>query len=492
MQNNPIINDGLNQLHQPSGMPVPNQPLIDIHPTGQPGNIVINMNQGMNQGVMNPVNHVNQPIMDDGNLNENSAIQENQTVDNIDLNEDTKTPSPSPQDSSSFDQEIEPLQESDMISEENSIPKIKYIDDDLLSKNLNLYMNTERIPIYNISFCIYIINTDCFIEGFEEKDDSIKFHDTQYIYNNFQPFLQFVFEKKETQYEFPTTQYECPQFSEKMTDIENDDKSQEQIHFETFCFNYLSQFLEYNTDIINVFHKEIMDIEGIYKGFIQDSENKNNITVVLDFTKIIHRLKKQYITAIIHEIIYKKTILSFPINPSVIEFFESNDYLIPIYLENSSKMGGSSVYNQSSLIETNYDDGDDNDYDNDENPSIIDQNKKEVLYPFQLYLCKYENGEYYNIKKNEPVNYQTIEHNLFNEIYLFSTETIFEDDNEQYKRFACFLVKDKYYKKDIIELTEEEKKTDNDDNLTASTFYFHENETQFWGIKNISHFIEYS
>ena len=134
MQNNPIINDGLNQLHQPSGMPVPNQPLIDIHPTGQPGNIVINMNQGMNQGVMNPVNHVNQPIMDDGNLNENSAIQENQTVDNIDLNEDTKTPSPSPQDSSSFDQEIEPLQESDMISEENSIPKIKSIDDDLLSK----------------------------------------------------------------------------------------------------------------------------------------------------------------------------------------------------------------------------------------------------------------------------------------------------------------------------------------------------------------------
>lgn len=331
-------------------------------------------------------------------------------------------------------------------------PKIQYIDDDVLSKNLNLYLNADRIPTFHVSFCIYHINMDCLVEGLEEKDDSVRFHDTEYLYNHFQPFLQFVLEKKESSYEFPSVSYECPRFSDNERD--DDDKSQEQIHFETFCFNTFSTFLEYSDDM-DLFHKEKIDIQGIFKGFVQQPDKEENITVVLDFTPIMHRLKPSYTLSILHEILYKKTVLSVPVNPAVTQFFESNPFMIPIKW-------------------------------------VFENQEQEVLYPFQLYLCMFQDGEYTNVKTTDAMVHLPVEHALFGEIYAFTTEPIVAPaENETYRRFSCFLVKDKYLIKDVTEMTDEEKETEKETILAASTLYYHENGLQVWGIKNVCQFVEY-
>jgi len=41
------------------------------------------------------------------------------------------------------------------------------------------------------------------------------------------------------------------------------------------------------------------------------------------------------------------------------------------------------------------------------------------------------------------------------------------------------------------EISDEEKKEHIVKILRASSFYFHENEVQLWGVKNILHFVEY-
>ena len=245
----------------------PTNPLIYNPPNGNQGqgNIVINLNQLPIQ---------NQPLVQEPEPNFNPEIEENDDIgdndhENQEIEEnvgDNDNENPDMEETDHVgDNEIE-NSENEIENQEMKQPEIKYVDDDFLSKNLNLYIDTDKIPIYNISFCIYIINTECFIEGIQGENDSILFHDTKYLYNNIQPFLQFVLEKKETSFEFPSTTYECPRFSSD----ETDEKSQEQIHFETFCFSYLSTFLDYPNEM-DVFHKEKIDIQGIYKGFIQDT-----------------------------------------------------------------------------------------------------------------------------------------------------------------------------------------------------------------------------
>ena len=238
---------------------------------------------------------------------------------------------------------------------------------------------------------------------------------------------------------------------------DDSEKSQQQIHFENTCFNFVLSCFDKNIDI----HNNIIDISKLYKGFIQnqDKENENIIQlyVFFDVTQIINYLKKsQYILSIIDEILYKKKIYSTSINENVTNLFKKNSYLSKIYLM-------------------------------DNNESEI-----EVLFPFQLYLCNYSEGEYFNITKEtvEMNHIEQIEHFLLGMAYYFSTYPIKEYESENLKRYSCFMVNDLYIKNDIIDFEEEEKEKLKDDVLSASTIYFYENELQIWGIKNMIHFTE--
>jgi hypothetical protein len=75
--------------------------------------------------------------------------------------------------------------------------------------------------------------------------------------------------------------------------------------------------------------------------------------------------------------------------------------------------------------------------------------------------------------------------------YYFSTDILKEGDEP--RRFACFITRSYYISKDLatVEVSEEEKKEHIGKILRASSFYFHENEVQIWGVKNILHFVEY-
>ena len=334
----------------------------------------------------------------------------------------------------------------------------KYIDEDELMKNFNICLNENQ---YNIHYCIYSINTDCYIEGIPVLDENLKLHDTEYLYNNFQPFIQYVFKKENNSFVFPSNSYECKIFGDNDQNIIETDKSQEQIHFENDCLTKLYEF--FDNDIINIIHNEKININEFYKGFIQDEENKQDIYVFFNVTTIINYLKKtEYTIAIIDEIIYKKKIYSTPIHDSVISFFKKNDQFTKIYL-----------------------------LDNENNSDMI-----EVLFPFQLYLCSYNDDTYKNIEKSEKLI--PYEHPKLGLCYLFSTFPLIETYTENLKRFSCFMVNELYLKNNISSImNEEEKESEEEENikddiLIASTIYFrNELEIQLWGIKNISHFIEY-
>lgn len=363
----------------------------------------------------------------------------------------------------------------------------RYINDDELMKNFNICSNyTNKFTTH---FCIYSINTECYIEGNSSIEyNNMDFHDTQYIYNNFQPFIQYILEKKNDSifsnelYTFPKSEYNCNVFSNSETqEKEEVEKTQEQIHFENFCLEFILSC--FDKKFIDIIHTEKINIYNFYKGFIQDNDNPEDLYVFFDTTEIIKYLNKQkYTIAIIDEIVYKKLIYSTPINEIVTSFFNKNDFLTKIYLLNED-----------------------------------DDGELEVLFPFQLYLCNYKDGVYSNVEKtvtplNSPsktedddygltiLNIEPFEHPFLGLAYFFSTFPINKYDTENLKRYSCFMVKELYLKKDInlvkedivndeIETVEED--FTKDDIIGASTVYFHENELQLWAIKNIIHFIDY-
>jgi len=326
----------------------------------------------------------------------------------------------------------------------------KYIDDDQLNKMFGFCMNTQDTT-YNIHFAMFSINTKCFIEGtYEESEYTEELSDIQSKYNERYPFLQFFMNKEDDMYSFPIIQYQCPVIKES-TDFSQDngepiveEKSQEQIHFETECFKYLFSILQDESQI----HEQQLDISSLYKGFLEKDET--NLFVFFDITSLISKLKPGFTIAIIDEIVYKKIIYSTPVNEIVTNFFKQNKQLCSI--------------------------------------KTIDD--KIYPFPFQLYSCKFTD-EYENISIESPEKYPSYEHSFFGIAYYFTTLPIINSNVETLKRYACFIINGLYIKGDINELQEEEREEYQKQILPASTIYFHENNLQLWGIKNISQFIEY-
>lgn len=346
----------------------------------------------------------------------------------------------------------------------NSKKEFNYINDDDLSRSFEDIDISTRT--FNVHLCLYSINTNCYIEGTKTKNE-IDFDELNNMYvdipnkfNEFYPFLLILLENGE----FPSFQFDLLEYPPMSADEKDDvNKSQQQISFETSCFTKLNDIIGNKIHDID----NIDDISILYKGFIDD---ENNIYAFFDITPF-HFTSINYNWTTIDEILYKKVIYSTPISPLVTELFDKYTHI----------------------------------------SNITNKNGNIYPFPFQLYLCKKENGEYNNITIDEANNtIEPIEDEIYARSFYFSTYPVNNNNSVNYlQRFACFIVKGLYiiengllvddtntnsfslFSSPTKEPSSPSTEIKEDDILGASTIYFHDkspNETQLWSIKNISQF----
>ena len=371
----------------------------------------------------------------------------------------------------------------------------KYIESDELSKNFGFCMNNQSKE-FTIYFVLYEIKY-LFVEGVidpipkinfcKEKTEPGIFLTSRLTEPNlFYPYLKFVIEKKEETYSFPSMKHVCMQnysqethadtkgwngaerssiptttkFRNEVEDSDNvEDKSSDQIYFETECIKHV---LELFSDT-SILHNENLDI---YKGFVE--HDNNSIFAFFDISSLSKFLKPPYITAIVDEVFYKEKIYSVPIDPIISSFFDKNIRFIDLMSVDDDKI---------------------------------------LKFPFQLYLCKLENEQYENVKKGEII--QPFEHPFFGYSYYFSSNPLDSDESNinELIRFNCFTFRNLYIMNNITELSDQEKEyykrgieTNNieinpylptiENIQEATTISFIENGVQLWSIKNILHFTE--
>ena len=354
----------------------------------------------------------------------------------------------------------EPTTESIPIDSVNEIPKIdethnvvysieknqtkySYIDDDQFSRSFYFSPIQQNSIVH---FCLYSINSNCFIEGnLEEEDIHLQQTNKLQLYNETYPFLQFVFQKKDENYTFPTMDYEIPYISEN-TEESTSETLPEQIHFENECYKYIFSLLKEDSNI----HNKNIDFSKLYKGYITNDEN--NVFVIFDIGSLIQNIKEEYTIGIIDEIINKKQIYLTPIHQSIIDFFNTNDSL----------------------------------------QSIKNIEGHKYPCPLQLYMTRKIEGEYLNDKVNSESRFLPFEHDLISIAFCFTKIPIIESNVESFQRFACFIVNSFTIPLDISsEISNEEKSETNEKILYASTTHFNENGLEITGIKNILQFTNY-
>lgn len=326
----------------------------------------------------------------------------------------------------------------------------KYINEDEYSRFIKPPETQNKK--YQIYYCIYAINTQLYVEGTYDSDESTDYLDIPELYNAKYPFLQFITEKSsENNYSFPKKEYECP----NIEDSDESDPDPLQIHFEKECFQTMFGMF---TDISEI-HSQNTSIQSLYKGFIEEGDH---LYVLFDMTTFIDKLNPSYKWAIIDELVFKQKIYDTPVHKDTILFFKKNPRLRYIQTIDSY----------------------------------------EYPFPFQLYMYKIETNnetetKYKTVLNDDPKNSDIIpsEHTHLGSAYYFSTDPI-NMPADKCKRYCCFIVKCIYdivlqadqivYEDLLIDKIQLEEKI-----LSASTIYFHENNIQYWGIKNNTHFISF-
>jgi hypothetical protein len=341
-----------------------------------------------------------------------------------------------------------------------------YLDDDDLSRDITLNREGLKRDLnieYNLSICIYKINRELRT-----------------------PFLEFYFEKKDFFYQFPETKLLFNNIHEN-SDID------------TYFLDECSRLYNSKSD------KPIENISEIYKGFVEIGNN--NIIVVLENPYFIksnindtnNHLEKSHIMnnetiqdetdnktseeepenetinqspeeeqnehslwAILDEIIVKKRILDIPIKDYILEMF--NVYQVLNIIKDS----------------TNY----------------------PIETPIILFQCNgtyknYENNYYNEIEdrsKSISIIDERIEHDIFGNIYLFSTEPLEYDNLSKIKRYAAF-INNTLYMLNKKNITKEELVGDETDisKLPFKTYHcisFNEDEKDYWSINTNQLFVE--
>ena len=423
---------------------------------------------------------------------------------------------------------------------------------------------------YQIHLCAYAFDF-CYIEGKVSADvpEMKEIENTMNRYNTYYPYIKYFFKKEEggAHYTFPSFVYQCPvintlhpderkesSFSRGGTgpetgtasivdELDLDDKSPEQIHFETECFQRVVSMLQDETAI----HEEEISVDHMYKGYVQ--YGTNHLFLFYDITPFQQKIKPEYAEGIIDELLYKKKIGAVPIDTQVVDFFKKNYHLTSITTEDGyhipfpfqlymcsyknnqygnlsksqtstsdSASGSTGVASSSGIfsffqakggaepeketasvptsisnpIENSPDEMSESDSGSPtprappSSDSEMDENVNVPLVPsedssiFSSYSFQ-QKGEIID-SMTEP--FVTIEHEVLGPCYLFSTELI--NENELVDRIPVFIVNCFYMNEPLDGMTEEDKKEISKKLLKSCSVYFKENQLQLWGIRNIT------
>jgi hypothetical protein len=305
---------------------------------------------------------------------------------------------------------------------------------DKLPNMFGFCMKNPSANKYKIHLCIVKIDTECI-----------------YNYNEI-PFLKFIVSNQNNKYIFPNFEYDCSQINdnnnsnqEKPEQEENQEQetNPEQVYFENECFKHILELLKDKTDIHN-----IDNFKDAYQGFVEYSDT--DIFAVFNITNMPIFFKPENIYAVIDELVYKKQVLQTPVED-----------IIPLFLKK---------------------------FDNIMTLKNIDQ--KIIDPPLQVYLCNKRAGtkEWYNI----PMDQLTIvdlefEHPFFRKCYYFSSSPL-NEQNKDLPRYIIFINNCLYIMKDISKVDEKQTAEYIDKVLSSSSFYFHENNIQIWGLKDVLQF----
>lgn len=422
---------------------------------------------------------------------------------------------------------------------ENFTKNYKYIDNDELSRSFQLCNNTSAGSKINVHLCIYAVNTDCFIEGtVPTTADEANYDDIMPDYNLYYPFLQYIMEKQENEWCFPSFDYECVNIIEAsllgQTIVTPDlptivspehtsypasnnggnpeMKSSEMSPDSPTSPDSLDSPDTHPTSVSSsVSTSPATSVSGTINPpmSIATSMNNNNNNnnekgyedgndddrtpeqIHFENTCIQYALSLLSDENDIHSFnidiasLYKGFV---DINDKIYLFVDFTHVINKIKPEYSKVIIDELVYKKKV-------------YNIPVSPSITElfdshpklkhlynlQGNHEYPFPFQLYPCEKDDSGYKNV--TGKLSYLPFEHEYIGRSHLFSTDPF--ENNENIIRCACFISKGMYIVKDVntSELTDSDKEKHAEIIDDACSIYFHENGYQLWGIKNITHFV---
>jgi hypothetical protein len=322
----------------------------------------------------------------------------------------------------------------------HEIEKYYYLSDDVLSQTFEFINDHNDNAKENIGIVSESISYQIHLALFQMKIGDLPV-----------PFLLYLLEKQEEQYQFPTFEYK-PAIETNSAGLaaEETDESSLQIQFINECL----------THVANLFSKIVTSIHesnknDFYKGFIQTDRQK--IYVFFDVTTLLNDSLKTEIWSSLEEIILYKNVNGTPVDSNLAELFSKN-----------------------SEIHT-----------------IRNQYGNPIPVPHILYLCKQRKDEIFEnvFRESEesdlslkPID-AMIEHPFLGELFSFTYKPIGGYNPELirflgYTENALYLLIDipsNVDAKDFKEIRGLEK---------AECIYYREGNQVFWGFRNTTNFVQ--
>jgi hypothetical protein len=278
-----------------------------------------------------------------------------------------------------------------------AMAEYKYLDDVILSNNLVLFPR-NLAETYTIHLCLFSINTDLHT-----------------------PFLQFMFSKIDSIYQLPCAELDMATIqkstsaesiqpkpdTEGSVDSDDDDDDDEYDESSGVDAEFLSQCSDLLEKTLSI---PDMDIHSLYRGFLEDDQNANQLYVFFDCTGLnieTHSDKFQtgeYIMAIVDELNTGR-INNVEISSDVLQIFNNNPFTKIINSASGEPVPGPII-------------------------SYLCTKNEDETYANEYYSA--ENG-YENISLIVPV----VTHAKFDDIYMFSKSPLTGEYNN-IKRFALF------------------------------------------------------
>jgi len=280
-------------------------------------------------------------------------------------------------------------------SKQSATAEYKYLDDVILSNNLVLFPR-NLTETYTIHLCMFSINTDLHT-----------------------PFLQFMFSKINSVYQFPTAELDMAAIQQSTSSeaiqpkletegsIDNSDDDDEYDEASGVDAEFLSQCSDLLQKTVSI---PDMDMQSLYRGFLEDDQTANQLYVFFDCTGLnieTHSDKFQtgeYIMAIVDELNAGR-INNVEIRGDVLQIFNNNPFTKAINMASGEPVPSPVI-------------------------SYLCMKNEDETYTNEYYSA--ENG-YDSISLFAPV----VTHARFDDIYMFS-KTPLTGEYNNIKRFALF------------------------------------------------------